>query len=181
MRRLLLLPVLLAVLGCASKPGIQEASEQIRKHYPVIIRLTLPEQAETDQGSADHPRLLLLQKTLEQTGWFDVTASTKGKKVACSFSLKPDAPATIKPILGGFSAPVAQGNFVKILKIEVKGNEARVTYEVKLEQPTTLFPLFQARFPESKLGETKERHALFEKLSRGWVLKSTDEKLEKHS
>lgn len=181
MRRLLLIPVLIAALGCSSKPGNRETADQIRRGYPVVIPLTLPERAETAQGSADHPRLLLLQRTLEQTGWFEVTPTTEGKKVACTFSLRPGAPASIKPVLGGFSAPVAMGGFVKIVKTEVKGNEARVTYEVRLEQPTVLFPLFQARYPESKLGEVKERHAVFEKGSGGWVLKSTDEKFLKPS
>lgn len=179
MRRLLLVPVLLAALGCGSKPGTREAADQIRKGYPVVISLTLPERAETEQGSADHPRLLLLQRTLEQSGWFDVTPSTEGKKVVCTFRLKPGAPASIKPVLGGFSAPMVHAAFSKVLKTEVKGNQARVTYEVKLEQPTALFPLWQARYPESKLGETKERNALFEKVGGAWQLQSTDEKLKK--
>ena len=181
MRHLLLIPMLIAALGCTSKPGNREVAEQIQKGYPVAIPLTLPERAETDQGSPDHPKLLLLQRTLEQSGWFEVTPSTEGKKVACTFRLKPSAPASIKPVLGGFSAPVAQAGFVKLVKTEVKGNQARVTYEVRLEQPTALFPLFQARFPESKLGETKQRHAIFEKVSGGWVLKSTDEAFKKPS
>lgn len=179
MRRLLLVPALLAVLGCASGPGTREAADQIRVGYPVVISLTLPERAETEQGSPDHPRLLLLQRTLEQSGWFDVTSSTEGKKVACTFRLKPGAPATLKPVLGGFSAPMVHANFVKVLKMEAKGSQARVSYEVRLEQPTPLFPLWQARYPESKLGETKERHALFEKVGGTWKLQSTDEKLKK--
>lgn len=181
MRRLLLVPVLLAALGCASGPGSREAAAQIRTAYPVVISLTLPERAETEQGSAEHPRLLLLQRTLEQSGWFEVTPSTEGKKVACTFRLKPGAPATIKPVLGGFSAPMVHADFVKVLKSEVKGNLARVSYEVKLDQPTALFPLWQARYPESKLGETKERHAIFEKVGGSWKLQSTDEKLKKEN
>lgn len=181
MRRLLLVPVLLATLACGSKPSSREAAEQIRTAYPVVITLTLPERAETEQGSPDHPRLLLLQRTLEQSGWFEVTPSTEGKKVACAFRLKPGAPATIKPVLGGFSAPMVHAGFGKVLGTVVRGNQARVTYEVRLEQPTALFPLWQARYPESKLGETKERHAMFEKVGGAWRLQSTDEKLKKEN
>jgi len=75
--------------------------------------------------------------------------------------------------------PAAEAAFVCATNMEPTREGARVTYEIRLEKPTAQFPLFQALHPDVKTGQTKLRHATFEKRKGAWILASTDEVFRK--
>jgi len=181
--RPLLLPALLAslVLGlaCSSKLERGKAEDLIRKEYPVVVPVTVPERASAEKGSPEHLRLAALKESLDKSGWFDSTSQAEGGRETFSFRLKSDAPKTIKAAPKGFTMPAAEAVFVRALRMEPTRDGARVSYEVRLEKPTAQFPLFQALHPEAKLGQTKQRHATFERRRGSWELTGTDEAFRK--
>lgn len=179
MRRALLLPVLLLTLACSSKLERSKAEDRIRKDYPVVVPVTVPEKASADKGSQEHLRLVTLKENLDKSGWFDSSVQTEGGRETFTFRLKPDAPKTIKAAPKGFSIPAAEAVFVRAVRLEPTRDGARVTYEIRLEKPTAQFPLFHALYPEAKVGQTKPRHATFERRKGGWDLTGTDEPFRK--
>jgi len=179
MRTTLLLPVLLLTLACSSKLDRSKAEDLIRKDYPVIVPVTVPEKASAEKGSPAYLRLTALKENLDKSGWFESLAKTEGGQETFAFRLKLDAPKTIKAAPQGFSIPAAEAAFVRAVKMEPTREGARVIYEIRLEKPTAQFPLFEALHQEVKVGQTKVRHATFERKNGSWVLTATDEVFRK--
>lgn len=179
--KILLAPTLLALaLACgSSKLEKPKAEAQIKAGYPVTVTLNIPEQAGAASGSAEGLRLKGLAETLERSGWFEATAPEVKGRVMFTARLRPGAPATIRPAGQGFSVPVARAVFVGVQGKEEREREARVTYQIRLDEPTALFPAFQLRYPDAKPGSTKLRHARFTREGRTWKLAETDEKFGK--
>ena len=73
----------------------------------------------------------------------------------------------------------AEVAFVRMTNVETRGNQAHATYEVRMTKPTSLFPVFQLTHPGAQTGQTKLRHAEFDKQGGKWGLLKTDEKLER--
>lgn len=175
MRRLLLLPLLLLSLACSSKLERAKAEDLLRKGYPVVVPVMVPETAAAEKGTPDHLRLVTLKENLERSGWFDCSSRSEGSRESFTFRLKADAPKAIKAAPKGFSMPAAEAAFVRAVRMEATRDGARVTYDIRLEKPTAQFPLFQALHPEARIGQTKTRHATFERRRGGWELTGTDE------
>lgn len=179
--RPLLLPVLALTftLACSSKLERTKAEDLIRKDYPVVVTVPLPDKASAEKGSAEHLRLVTLKENLDKSGWFDSQVQAEGGRETFTFRLKPDAPKTIKAAPKGFTAPAAEAVFVRAVRMEPTREGARVTYEIRLEKPTAQFPIFQALHPEARIGQTKQRHATFERRRGAWELTGTDEAFRK--
>jgi len=179
MRQLLLLPVLLLTLACGSKLSRSKAEEILRRDYPVVVPVTIPEKATVEKGSAAHMRLTALKENIDRTGWFDSALEAKGNEETFTFRLKPDAPKAIKAAPQGFKVPAAQAAFVRAVGMESTREGARVTYEIRLEKPTAQFALLQAQFPDIKIGQTKFRRATFARRAGSWDLVEFDEVFRK--
>jgi hypothetical protein len=179
MRPVLIIPALLLTLACSSKLERTKAEDLIRKDYPVVIPVTVPETASADKGSPEHLRLVSLKENLDKSGWFDSSVQTEGGRETFTFRLKSDAPKSIKAAPKGFSMPAAEAVFVRAARMEPTREGARVTYEVRLEKPTAQFQIFQALHPDVKVGQTKQRHATFERRRGAWELTGTDEAFRK--
>ena len=179
MRPALLLPVLLLTLACSSKLERGRAEELIRKEYPVAVPVTVPEKASAEKGSPEHLRLVALKESLDKSGWFDSAVKAEGGRETFTFRLKADAPKTIKAAPKGFSLPAAEAVFVRAVRMEPTREGARVTYEIRLDHPTGQFPIFQALHPDARIGQTKPRHATFERRRGSWDLTGTDETFRK--
>jgi len=179
MRTVLLLPALLLTLACSSKLDRRKAEDLIRPTYPVVVPVTVPEQASADKGSPAHLRLTALKENLDKSGWFESSIKTEGGQETFTFRLKPDAPKAIKAAPKGFAMPAAEAVFVRASNMETTREGARVTYEIRLEKPTAQFPLFQALHQEVRVGQVKLRHATFERKGGAWALTATDEVFHK--
>ncbi len=175
----LLVPAALLSLACSSKLERSKAEDLLRKAYPVVVPVTVPEQASAEKGSPEALRLQTLKENLDKSGWFDSTRSEAGGREAYTFRLKADAPKTITAAPKGFQLPAAEAQFVKALRMEPTREGARVTYQIRLANPTAQFPLFLALHPKAALGSTKERHATFERNGGRWELTGTDEAFRK--
>jgi hypothetical protein len=151
----------------------------LRHEYPVIVPVTVPEKASAEKGSPAYMRLTSLKENLDRTGWFEATVKTEGNQETFTFRLKADAPKTIKAAPQGFRMPAAEATFVRALRMEPTREGARVTYEIRLEKPTPQFALLQAQNPDIKVGQTKPRHATFERRKGAWELTGTDEAFHK--
>jgi hypothetical protein len=179
MRTALLLPVLLLTLACSSKLDRRKAEDLLRPNYPVVIPVTVPEQGSAEKGSPAYLRLTVLKENLDKSGWFECTVRTEGGQETFTFRLKPNAPKSIKAAPKGFSMPAAEAVFVRAAAMETTREGARVTYEIRLEKPTAQFPLFSALHQDVKVGQTKPRHATFERKHGAWALTGTDEVFRK--
>jgi hypothetical protein len=179
MRTALLLPVLLLTLACSSKLERGKAEDLVRKGYPVVVPVTVPERASAEKGSPAYLRLTTLKENLDKTGWFESSIKTEGALEAFSFRLKPGAPKIIKTAPQGFSLPAAEAVFVRATRLEPTREGARVLYEIRLEHPTTQFALFQTQHQNAQLGQIHLRHATFEKKGGSWNLIATDESFKK--
>lgn len=179
MRPALLLPVLLLTLACSSRLERTRAEDLIRKGYPVVVPAPVPERASAEKGSPEHLRLVALKESLDKTGWFDSTVQAEGGRETFTFRLKPSAPKDIKAAPKGFSLPAAQAVFVRAVRMEPTREGARVTYEIRLDKPTAQFPIFLSLHPDARIGQTKQRHATFERRRGGWELTGTDEDFRK--
>jgi len=179
MRTALLLPALLLTLACSSKLDRSKAEDLIRKGYPVVVPVTVPEKAAAAKGSPAFLRLTSLKENLDKSGWFESSVKTEGTVETFTFRLKPDAPKAIKAAPQGFSLPAAEAVFVRATKMEPTREGARVMYEIRLEKPTAQFALFQTQHQNAQLGQVHLRHATFERKSGAWVLSATDEVFHK--
>jgi hypothetical protein len=181
MRCLCLVPVLVATLGCGPAPLTQrEAENDIRKDYPVVVAIRVPESAAAVKGSPEHARLVVLQEALARSGWFTVQREAQGDRERFQFQLRPQAPRSIRTTAGGFELAAAEAEFVRVLpRPEYTRDGMRVGYLVRLVHPTEHFQLFQALHPGVRIGETKERHAAYRREGRAWVLAETDEFFKK--
>jgi hypothetical protein len=179
MRHLLVLPALLLTLACSSKLERSKAEDLIRKDYPVVVPVTVPEQVTAEKGTPEHVRCAAMKDSLEKSGWFDITTKVEGVKETFTFRLKSNAPKAIKAAPNGFSMPAAEATFVRANKLEPTREGARVVYEIRLEKPTAQFGLFQSMYPNARVGDTKTRHATFERRKGAWELTGTDEVFRK--
>lgn len=179
MRPALLLPVLLLTLACSSRLERAKAEDLIRKGYPVVVPVIVPGEASAEKGSPEQLRLATLKESLDRSGWFDSTVRADGGREIFTFRLKPSAPKDIKAAPKGFSMPAAEAVFVRAVRMEPTREGARVTYEIRLDKPTAQFPIFLALHPDAKIGQTKPRHATFERRRGTWELTGTDEAFRK--
>ena len=181
LRRLFAVPVLAVALGCGpSHLSRREAESDIRKDYPVVVLVKVPESAKAIKGSAEHAKLVGLQEALARSGWFAITRSPEGDREQFQFKLKPQAPKTIRTGANGFELPAAEAEFVRILpRREITRDGVRVTYLIRLVHPTEHFPIFLALHPGVRVGETKERHASYRQEGRNWIMLETDESFKK--
>lgn len=183
MRALLLLPVLLLTLACSGKLDKGKAEDAIRKLYPVVIPIVIPDQTTAERGTPDYLRMKALRENLVQSGAFEASVQVDGNRETSVFRLKTGASRGIQPttkgLKGGFQVPVAEAGFVRVLKVNASAESAKVTYEIRLQNPTAQFPLFQSMHPDAKLGDAKERHATFRKRGSSWELSGTNESFRK--
>jgi len=179
MRPALIVPALLLTLACSSRLERTKAEDLIRKDYPVVVPVTVPEKASAEKGSPEHLRLVALKESLDKSAWFDSAVQAEGSRETFTFRLKPSAPKDIKAAPKGFSMPAAQAVFVRAVRMEPTREGARVTYEIRLDSPTAQFPIFQGLHPDAKIGQTKQRHATFERRRGSWELTGTDETFRK--
>lgn len=175
----ILLPALVLTLGCSSKLERRRAEDLIRQAYPVVVPVTVPERASAEKGTPAHLRLVTLKEHLDKTGWFDSKVTGEGSQETFLFRLKPEAPKAIKAAPNGFTMPAAEAAFVRATALEPTREGARVGYEIRLEHPTAQFEVFQVLHPEVKVGQTKVRHATFERRRGAWELTGTDEAFRK--
>ena len=180
MRTLLAVPVLIAILACGSaKLSRREAEGDIRKDYPVQIVVTIPESASAIKGSPEHARLVALQEAVAAKAAFAVTRKIEGDRETFAFKPGASAPKDLRLSPKGYELPAAEAEFVRAVNIEYMRDSARVSYQIRLGRPTAWFGLFQTLHPGVRAGETKERHALYRKEGRNWILQNTDETLKK--
>jgi hypothetical protein len=179
MRIALLVPALLLTLACSSKLAKHQAEDLIRKDYPVVVPVTIPEKASAEKGSPAYLRLTSLKENLDKSGWFESSVKTENGQETFTFRLKPDAPKAIKAAPQGFSVPAAEAVFVRAAKMEPTREGARVTYEIRLEKPTAQFPLFRVQHQNAQVGQVHLRHATFERRKGSWELTGTDEVFRK--
>ncbi len=174
-----LLPGLLLALGCKPKLDRPRAEALLAKTYPVVVPVVVPGKVVAEKGSPEALRLDQFKANLASTGWFDIVSTDAGSQETCTFRLKPGAPASIAPAPDGFRVPAAQAVFVRALSMEPVSGGARVTYRIRLANPTPQFPLFQLLHPDVALGATKDRHATFVRRGGTWELTGTDEVFQK--
>jgi hypothetical protein len=179
MRHALLIPALLLTLACSSKLDRGGAEDLLRKGYPVVVPVTVPETASAEKGSPAHQRLGALRENLDKSGWFESSVKTEGSQEVFTFHLKPNAPKAIKAAPKGFAIPAAEAVFVRVAKLEPTREGTRVLYEIRLEKPTAQFPLFQTQHQNAQLGQIHLRHATFERKGGAWALTATDEVFHK--
>jgi hypothetical protein len=181
MSRLIAVPVLAAALACGpSQLSRREAENDIRRDYPVVVSVRVPETASAIKGSPEHAKLVALQEALTRTGWFTVGRAADGDREKFQFQVKPQAPRTINSTASGFELPAAEAEFVRILpRLETTREGVRVTYLIRLVHPTEHFPIFLALHPGVRVGETKERHASYRREGRSWIMVDTDESFKK--
>ncbi len=179
MRRLLILPALVLTLACgSSKLSKREAESDIKKDYPVRVAIRVPENTSAIKGSPDHARLVKMQELLIKNGWFAVFRTEEGDRERFNFKVLPQAPKDFRTAPKGIEIPAAEAQFVRSTRMEPTRDGAKVAYQVKLANPTQYFPIFQALY-NAKIGDLKERHAIYRKEGRSWILQGTDEAFKK--
>lgn len=170
---------LLLTVACRSELKRAEAENLLKTQYPVTVLMKLPSKASAAKGSAQAAELGSLKAAVEKSGWFTAEWTEMRDRVQITLSPTPSAPKEIRPVPAGFMAPVAKAVFAKSLSGQTRGDEARVRYQIRLDQPTALFPLFELKHPGTHIGATHDRHASFRKSGGQWALTSTDEKYQK--
>lgn len=179
MRRLLILPALVLTLACgSSKLSRREAESDIKKDYPVTITIRVPENTSAIKGSPEHAKLVHMQERLTKNGWFAVFRTEEGDRERFNFKVLPQAPKDFRTATKGMEIPAAEAQFLRATRMEPTRDGAKVTYQVRLANPTAYFPVFQAIYG-AKIGDTKERHATYRKEGRSWILQDTDEAFKK--
>ena len=179
MRRAISVLLLLSAAAC-SRGGLKRADAEaaIRARYPVMVPVRVPGSVNTAVNSPEAQRAQAFMDNLQKTGWFDITkADAKDGRVVYTFAAKPGSPAQASGT--GWLVPAAQAVFVKATGHTENGNTAKVAYQIRLANPTAQFPLHELVHPLARIGDTKLRHAVFEKQGEAWVLTGTDETLTK--
>jgi hypothetical protein len=176
MRVLTILPIVAVLVSCGpGRLSRREAESDIRKDYPVQITVAVPESATAIKGSPDHAKLVGLAEAVGPKGIFTVARAPEGDRERFTFKPGPALPRTAHLTARGYELPAAEAEFVRALRLETRGSEARVTYQIRLVRPTDNFPLFQQLHPGVRPGETKERHASYRREGRNWMFQDTDE------
>lgn len=180
MRPLLILPALVLTLACGSaKLSKREAESDIKKDYPVVIAIRVPESASAIKGSPEHVKLVRMQENLTKNSWYAVFREDAGDRERFTFKLLPQASKDVRTAAKGWEIPAAEAEFVQAVKLEPTRDGAKVSYRIRMVRPTAHFPLFQALHPGVNIGDTKERHAAYRKEGRSWVFQGTDEAFKK--
>ncbi|HJW08005.1 MAG TPA: hypothetical protein VJ483_00120 [Holophagaceae bacterium] len=182
MRRLALPLALSSVLlspACSRALKREEAESLLRAAYPVTVMVRVPESVSGMPGSPEIVRAEAFARNLTGTGWFDIERKEDRGRVHFRFTPKAGTPGAAHPAGRGFELPAAQAVFVKALRKTDQSGGAKVTYQVKLANPTGQWPLYQLMKPNVRLGDTKDRHAEFRKDGHQWLLDRTDETLHK--
>lgn len=171
-----LAPALILLTGCGSNSLNQKtAVALISPDYPVMVPVKVPKQASAAKGSPELTRMESINTLLTQSGWFAIQRREEGAKVHFAYAPLASAPSTVRATPAGFEAPAAEATFVKALRPQGSGGKLKVPYQIRLERPTALFPLFQYLHPQVRLGETKQRFARIDRQGKDWALMDTDE------
>ena len=174
MRRLAPVVLLLATTACSRGLKRPDAEAKIRARYPVTVSVKVPGRVSAAVGSPEAGRAQAFMDNLQKTGWFEITReAAKADHVVYTFTPKAGSP--IQASGTGWLVPAAQAVFVKSTRHSENGDRARVTYLIRLANPTAQFALFQMLHPAVRIGDAKPREATFEKKDGEWVLKGTDE------
>lgn len=172
-------PVLLLMAACGSDKLTPKTAEAlIRPDYPVVVPVKVPKQAVAEKGSPELARFETINGLLGQSGWFKIQKREEGTKVRFEYAPSPSAPNTLRTTSTGFEAPAAEATFVKVLRPEGSGGNLKVPYQIRLERPTPLFPLFAFLHPQARIGEVKARHARIDRQGKDWALMDTDEEFK---
>lgn len=178
MRRLAPALLLLATAACSRGLQKSDAEAALRAKYPVTVPVKVPGRVSAAPGSPEAAKAQAFMDNLQKTGWFDITKEAgKTGHTVYTFAPKPGSPAA--PSGTGWLVPAAQAVFVGSSHHTESGNTAKVIYQIKLANPTPQFALFELLHPTVKIGDTKPRHAVFEKQGGKWVLTGTDESFSK--
>ncbi len=180
-RAALLIAVPSLVLAPACHRGLSKAQAEslIRAAYPVTVMVRVPESVSGRPGSPEILKAEAFAKNLQGTGWFDISRKEDQGLVHYRFQPRPGSPAAAHPEGNGHDLAAAQAVFVKALRKVDTADGAKVTYQVKLANPTGQWPLYQLVKPNVRMGDTKDRHAQLRKEGGAWVLDRTDETLHK--
>ncbi|HTL97172.1 MAG TPA: hypothetical protein VL181_00065 [Holophagaceae bacterium] len=178
MRRLAPALLLLATAACSRGLTKSDAEAALRAKYPVSVPVKVPGRVTAAAGSPIALRAQAFMDNLQKTGWFDIT-KTDGKTGELVYTFTAKAGAPVQASGNSWLVPAAQAVFVQGTHHEERGNAAKATYQIKLANPTAQFPLYELEHPAVHLGDTKLRHATFEKQGGAWVLTGTDETLTK--
>lgn len=173
-------PALLLLATAACSRGLQKSTAEtaLRAKYPVTVLVKVPGRVSAALGSPEAAKAQAFMDNLQKTGWFDI-AKTDGKtgNAVYTFTPKPGSPAKLSGT--GWLVPAAQAVFVQVNHHVEEGNTAKVTYQIRLANPTAQFELFTLLHPMVRIGDTKLRHAVFEKQGGAWALTGTDEAFDK--
>ena len=171
-------PALLLIATAACSRGLTQsgAEDILRAKYPVTVPVKVPGRITVTDNTPGAARIQGLMDNLQKSGWFDISKGPdQPGHTVYTFTPKPGSP--VKPAATGdnWLVPAAQAVFVKATHHTEQGGTANVTYQIKLANPTGQFPLFEQLHPAVHLGDTKLRHAVFQKQGGAWTLVSTDE------
>ncbi|MBS1766330.1 MAG: hypothetical protein JST05_02865 [Acidobacteria bacterium] len=174
------MPILLLLTTAACHRGLQksDAEAAIRAKYPVTVPVKVPSRVSAAAGSPEATRAQAFMDNLQKTGWFDILKED-GKEGRSIYTFTPKSGAPVQPSGNGWLVPAAQAVFVQGTHHSEQGGTAKVTYQIKLANPTAQFPLFTLLHPTVRIGDTKLRHAVFEKQGGAWALTGTDETFSK--
>ena len=178
MRRLAPVLLLLASAACSRGLTKSDAEAAIRAKYPVSVPVKVPSRVTAAAGSPIALRAQAFMDNLQKTGWFDIT-KTDGKTGELVYTFTAKAGAPVQTSGNSWLVPAAQAVFVQGTHHTEQGNTAKVTYQIKLANPTPQFALFELLHPTARIGDAKPRHAVFEKQDGAWVLTGTDETFTK--
>ncbi len=169
-------PVLLLLASAACSRGLQKSAAEaaIRAKYPVTVPVKVPSRVSAAPGSPEAARAQAFMDNLQKTGWFDIE-KTDGKTGNAVFTFTPKPGAPVQASGNGWLVPAAQAVFAQGTHHTEQGGTAKVTYLIKLANPTAQFQLFTLLHPTVRICDTKPRHAVFEKQGGAWVLTGTDE------
>lgn len=181
--RLSFLPavLILAAATACSRGELTKATAEklIKPDYPAVVPVRVPKVATVEKGSDRFVTLQRIHAALQKEGYVDIQTREEGSKVTYTYTLTAKAPSTTKTTEQNYRIPAAEVQFVRIVRVESspKGDPrtGRAAYEVKLANPTPLFPLFQTLYPGAQLGQTKVRVADFDRQDGRWGLLKTDE------
>ena len=173
-------PALLLLATAACSRGLQKSAAEaaIRAKYPVTVPVKVPGRVSAAAGSPEALRAQAFMDNLQKTGWFDI-AKEGDKEGRAVYTFTPKAGAPVQASGNGWLVPAAQAVFVQGTHHSEQGDTAKVTYQIKLANPTAQFPLFTLLHPTVRIGDTKLRHAVFEKQNGTWTLTGTDESFSK--
>jgi hypothetical protein len=134
----------------------------------------VPSRVTATAGSPGAAKAQAFMDNLQKTGWFDL-AKEDGKDGQAVYTFKAKSGAPVQPSGDAWLVPAAQAVFVRVEQHAEQGDTVKVSYQIKLANPTAQFPLFTLLHPAVRIGDTKLRHATFEKQGGAWTLTGTDE------